>query len=693
MLNGSIWGLSCRFTSSALAAFFFLIIASQSVFAGTYSVLAPQGFQRQTGAPVTENISFSVANPAGTYTISIYNGGLDDHELTGELVSSSIISLNGTQIFGPSEFNKNVTTLTKSISLQGDNELSVELRGKPGGVITLTITGEDSDLPTIVATLSSAANSAGWHNSDVKVSFDCNDATSGIASCTPPVDVASEGEMQVITGVAIDQAGNEATTSVSLNLDKTAPALQFVSPQAGEVVSSQQPSILISASDNFEIDVSSLSLLLNGAAFGGSCGFDSGIVICQPNSDLPAGITNLEASLADIAGNIGSAQLSFQIVPDSDGDGVGDNSDQCPNSPAGESVNAFGCALSELDSDEDGVTDDIDQCPGTPAGVNVDSAGCPIVVGDDADGDTVPDNDDNCPTVFNPDQADADGDGTGDACEPVGSVTIVSPIEAEVINSSTISVTGTINAPQASGVSVNLRDACVYENQFVVNNIPINSGDYSIQAQIAPPDGIGAADQVTVNRNGDSTYSVDLNSNCAVTPFEAEYRFENIDSNIVQLGIDFESDGVVDAVLSDLADPVFTHRYENPGVIRATITGIDANGLSSVQSLALIVQDSLAIDAEIQTCWQNITASLSSNNIEQALNELTPRAREMYRPSFEALQNDLPSIMNSFSELQIVDINVEYAEYAVNRIINGENRLFLIYFVKDGNGEWKLESM
>ena len=102
---------------------------------------------------------------------------------------------------------------------------------------------------------------------------------------------------------------------------------------------------------------------------------------------------------------------------DSDGDGVPDGIDQCPGTPAGWPVDSVGCPL---DSDGDGVPDGIDQCRGTPAGWPVDSVGCPL----DSDGDGVPDGIDECPdtpTFAHVDERgcpiDSDGDGVYDGLD------------------------------------------------------------------------------------------------------------------------------------------------------------------------------------------------------------------------------------------------------------------------------------
>ena len=87
-----------------------------------------------------------------------------------------------------------------------------------------------------------------------------------------------------------------------------------------------------------------------------------------------------------------SAGLTFAIGAkgrDTDGDGVPDSRDKCPETPKGATVDAKGCPS---DSDADGVLDGIDQCPNTLKGCTVDARGCPS----DADGDGVCDGLDQC---------------------------------------------------------------------------------------------------------------------------------------------------------------------------------------------------------------------------------------------------------------------------------------------------------
>lgn len=89
----------------------------------------------------------------------------------------------------------------------------------------------------------------------------------------------------------------------------------------------------------------------------------------------------------------GAAVDQFGCPQDSDGDEVPDHLDQCPGTPAGQKVDQNGCPVLPGDSDGDGIQDDQDQCPGTPSGTPVNLYGCPI----DSDGDGVSDLLDKCP--------------------------------------------------------------------------------------------------------------------------------------------------------------------------------------------------------------------------------------------------------------------------------------------------------
>jgi len=108
------------------------------------------------------------------------------------------------------------------------------------------------------------------------------------------------------------------------------------------------------------------------------------------------------------------------VVPkDSDGDGIIDANDKCPNVPG--SAKYDGCPIQ--DSDKDGINDEEDKCPTVPGvaryqgcpipdtdkdGINDEEDKCPNQAGvaryegcpvPDTDGDSVNDEDDKCPTV------------------------------------------------------------------------------------------------------------------------------------------------------------------------------------------------------------------------------------------------------------------------------------------------------
>lgn len=108
------------------------------------------------------------------------------------------------------------------------------------------------------------------------------------------------------------------------------------------------------------------------------------------------GIVDSKDDCPDVAGTLNGC-------PDTDGDGFADNKDECPT-VAG-TIN--GCPENDKDTDGDGISDGKDACPTVPGTIN----GCP-----DTDGDGVIDSEDDCPTVKGTIKGcpDTDGDGIAD---------------------------------------------------------------------------------------------------------------------------------------------------------------------------------------------------------------------------------------------------------------------------------------
>ncbi|MCK6555540.1 S8 family serine peptidase [Candidatus Binatia bacterium] len=158
------------------------------------------------------------------------------------------------------------------------------------------------------------------------------------------------------------------------------------------------------------------------SAFTGTCGSTTPVVCGHSYLTVPvvAGTSYLlqVASYCQQPG--GNLHLTATFATDVDGDGVGDDVDNCASLPNPGQEDVDGDGIGDacdpcVDSDQDGFGNPgyptnsclTDNCPYAP---NVDQS--------DGDGDGVGDACDNCATLANAGQEDCDYDGQGNACDP-----------------------------------------------------------------------------------------------------------------------------------------------------------------------------------------------------------------------------------------------------------------------------------
>lgn len=521
---------------------------------GTFTVYGPQSYTRMSGAPVTVDTIFTALDVSATYTLHVYNGGLENDQVTGEKVSSGKFIVNGDQLVGSNNFGQNVSTIDVPVALQLSNTMSVELKGKPGGVATVVITGQDDVLPSITATLAPLPDATGVHHEPVTITFHCSDATSGILSCSAPVTLSNEGAGQMVTGTAVDRAGNTANLDVTVNISLGSPdtdqdgvgndhdscpntppgesvdangcALSQLDSDAdsiadavdqcpgtptGESVNAQgcSASQLDSDGDGVTDNIDACPGTQPGAIVDAT-----GCAAAQRDADSDGVTDDLDICPATPTGVSVDTQGCAASQRDTDNDGVNDALDQCPATPVGEVANAEGCSASQLDTDGDGVTDNVDSCPGTQNGAAVDSSGC-AAAQRDGDADGVSDDLDLCPTTPSGSAVDAQGcaaaevdtdnDGVNDSLDQCANTPAGESVDAQGCSSSQLDADG-------DGIS-DAQDSCPGTTQ----GASVDADGCSLNQLDADNDGVSdAIDQClstpageTVNGNGCSASQLD----------------------------------------------------------------------------------------------------------------------------------------------------------------------------------------
>jgi hypothetical protein len=213
-------------------------LATLSAITGPY---AADGIGEQTascsytdagGLTATDALTYNVYDPSPPHIGYLLNPAAPDGS-NGWYKSNVTLSWSVSEPESPNSLQQTgcVDQNITADQAEAIYECSASSAGGSAGPINVTIK-RDATPPTISGSASPAANS-GWNNTDVAVSFTCDDNLSGVASCGPDQTLSSEGAGQSATGTAVDEAGNSASDTVSgINIDKTAPTASAIAEPA-----------------------------------------------------------------------------------------------------------------------------------------------------------------------------------------------------------------------------------------------------------------------------------------------------------------------------------------------------------------------------------------------------------------------------------------------------------------------------
>ena len=251
------------------------------------------------GGPITETASWKtqwqvtfVVNPSagGAITVSgqpAATAWYDD----GAVVS---IQANSGTGYAFSSWSSGAASITFTNSSSPSTTVTVH----GSGVITGNFVLADITPPVITPTVTPSANSNGWNNGTVTVTWSVSDPESGIATssgCTTTTLTTETPQAgTTLTCTATNHASLSNSASVTVKVDLTAPTLTLPSPKVEAVGSN---GAVVSYSSNATDSLSGLKAL--------SCTPTSG-------STFPLGTTIVSCSASDKAGN--TAHGTFSVV-------------------------------------------------------------------------------------------------------------------------------------------------------------------------------------------------------------------------------------------------------------------------------------------------------------------------------------------------------------------------------------------
>ena len=275
-------------------------------------------------------------------------------------------------------------------------------------------------------------------------------------------------------------------------------------------------------------------------------------------------------------------------------------------------------------------------------------------------------------------------------------IAITSPLAGDSIVKPDIMVEGTLANPLGHevGIVVNEVTAIVYGDQFVANHVALEQGANTITAAATDAAGTVVETSITVYADVTGDYiKITTDAESGVSPLETSLR---VDTSISFPGYEFSYSGPDTIEFSDPGDGTYRVRIATTGVYFISAEATDDHNNTYTDTVAVQVLDRTELDALLKAKWNGMKSALINGDIPAALAYFYESSRADYEEIFNILSNELPGIASSMRDIDLIYSEGRLAKYRIKKQeqVQGQNYdvTYYIYFIKDHNGMWRIES-
>ena len=193
-------------------------------------------------------------------------------------------------------------------------------------------------------------------------------------------------------------------------------------------------------------------------------------------------------------------------------------------------------------------------------------------------------------------------------------ISISNYMDGQTVTSNVISIEGAYSGPVDSAVNVNGVPAVLKDGYFLVDSLRLNAGANSLTATIKTGFGLSAEETITINSIGSYPSLVLSSSNTeTVVGEEGTLQWELWNAAPLQeIEVDFEDDGIYDYSGTSTSIPFV---YENSGIYRVKALATDSNGDEHIAYLNIVVNTIQDLEVRFNGLFSDFKHDLINNNV------------------------------------------------------------------------------